>query len=364
MQPAFLAGCIFFSSENWYNIPDGAWPNGRVSALGAEGSGFKSRCPDFFMKQSALLPSFTFVHRPGPGYQIKGAGPERTVLSPVFETADFSSLVLSVDYTTATRGWLLSEVQICQDGAWSEFFKLGFYSPKLNHSFDPQETDRAVLCVDELCAKMPAQAYRFRLTLQGEMEVSDVIVCVEPAPKKASQADDLPLQMRQINIAPLSQMQLAVSPEQQKRLCSPTSLCMALRALGVAAAPLETAAAVYDMQADIYGNWTFNTAYAARRGLFACVTRFHLLAELADFVNEHSLVLATIAYKKGELSGAAVEETPGHLVLICGWKEGKIYVADPAAPTKETVMRCYDAKEFARAWLINKRGAAYLVRKK
>ena len=332
--------------------------------MGAEGSGFKSRCPDFFMTTISALPPFTFLHVPGPAYQIQGDGPSRTVLSPVFETVDFSSLILSVNYTTATNGWLLSEVQICQDGIWSDFFKLAFYSKKLNHSFDAQETETAVLCVDELQAKIPAQAYRFRLTLQGEMDVSCVTVCIAPMQKTPVQPADLPPENRQIKIAPLSQMCLPVAPEMQKRLCSPTSLCMALNTLGCPANPLDTAAAVYDKQADIYGNWTLNTAYAAARGLFACVTRFYSLSELSDFINKDSLVLATIAYQKGGLSGAATEQTPGHLVLIGGWRDGKIYVADPAAPTNEEVIRFYDAGEFARAWLINKRGTAYLVRKK
>ena len=258
------------------------------------------------------LPSFTFLHEPGPGYQIEGDGASRVVLSPVFEPGEnFTSLILSPNYTTATNGYLLTEVQLRQKEKWSPFFKLGFYSKKLNHSFDAQKTETAVLRIDELCAKVPAQAYRFRLTLHGEMDVSNVVVCVEPAKKEIEQQETLPLGERKIKVVPLSQMQLAVAPEMQKRLCSPTSLCMALNALGVPADPLETAAAVYDKQADIYGNWTLNTAYGATRGLFACVTRFQTLAELFDYVTRDSLVLASISYKKGELSGAAAAETPG-----------------------------------------------------
>ena len=75
-------------------------------------------------------------------------------------------------------------------------------------------------------------------------------------------------------------------------------------------------------------------------------------------------MLASIAYQKGELSNAAVPETPGHLVLLCGWKDGKIYVADPAAMQDTDVTRFYDAEEFARAWLVRKHGAAYIVRKR
>ena len=320
--------------------------------------------PRFFMTKTPVLPSFTFLHQPGPGYQIEGDGLSRTVLSSVCKTPDFVSLILSVNYTTATNGCLLTEVQICQNGQWSPFFKLAFYSKKLNHSFDRQETETVVLHTDQLQAKIPAQAYRFRLTLQGEIEVSSVVVCLDAGEILPAGYAALPSRASRINPVPFSQMCLPVAPEMQKRLCSPTSLCMALCTLGVAAHPLETAAAVYDKQADIYGNWSLNTAYAATRGLFACVSRFGALAQLADHVHKDSLVLATIAYKKGELSGAAIEETPGHLVLICGWQDGKICVADPAAKTDKEVIRFYDSKEFARAWLVNKRGVGYIVRKK
>ena len=316
------------------------------------------------MKHKFALPPFTFLHQPGFAYKIQGDGVSRTVLSPAFETVDFFSLILSVNYTTATNGWLLSEVQICQSGVWSPFFKLAFYSNKLKHSFDTQETETAILHVDELQAKVPAQAYRFRLTLQGEMDVSCVTACIEPVQKNEVQVTELLMGERQIDIRPFSQMQLPVAPEMQKRLCSPTSLCMALNALGVLSDPLETAAAVYDKHADIYGNWTLNTAYASTRGLFACVTRFDTLMQITDYVNKDSLVLATISYEQGELTDSAAEQTLGHLVLICGWNGGKICVADPAAKIAEEVIRFYDAKEFTRAWLVNKHGAAYIVRKK
>ena len=62
--------------------------------------------------------------------------------------------------------------------------------------------------------------------------------------------------------------------------------------------------------------------------------------------------------------GAAIDRTPGHLVLVRGWQHGKVLTADPAASTRETVLRAYDAREFANAWLNHKKGVAYIVRKK
>lgn len=311
------------------------------------------------------LPYLTFAHRPCRGYILRGEGDVHTVVSPVFESpVDFASLVLCVSYRAKSGGWLMTEAQIRQHGVWSKFFKLALYSPTVNHSFDEQEDAAARLSVDVLKSKKPAQAYRFRLTLYGDLDVPSVTVCLSAWDREYDAcAGILPCGVRKIAVKPVSQMRLDVSETDQRRLCSPSSLCMALNALGVRADPLETAAAVYDDRARIYGNWTLNTAYACTRGLSACVTRFQRLAQLADFVTENSLVAASVAYERGELAGAAVARTPGHLVLVCGWKDGKVRVADPAAAQTRDVIRFYDAQEFARAWLENKRGAAYLVRK-
>ncbi len=311
------------------------------------------------------LPYLTYFHRPCRGYLFHGDGESRTIVSPIFETpVDFSSLILSVVLKTIKKGWLLSEVQIRQGGVWSPFFKLALYSAKLNHSFGEQEEDAASVTVDVLRAKTPAQAYRFRLSLQGEMDIPDVFVALTDASAQYDECSAiLPAGKRKIAVRPLSQMRLDVSVTDQMRLCSPTSLTMALNALGIKADPLQTASAVYDDRARIYGNWTINTAYAARCGLQAFVTRFQTLAQLQEFLTEKSLIAAPIAYQRGELTGAAIAQTPGHFVLLCGWENGKIRVADPAAETKREVIRFYDAAEFARAWLQRKRGVAYLVRK-
>lgn len=312
------------------------------------------------------LPYLTFFHRPCRGYQLVGDGTGRVILSPVFATdVSFSSLVLSVDFASKGQDWLLSEVQICQDGQWSPFYKLAFYSQRVSHSFDTQEDAFASVCVDVLQLKKPAQAYRFRLTMHGEVLLPKVAVCLTDAHATYDPCAALPPEgTRAVKVEPISQMRLAVSEKDQIRMCSPTSLTMALNALGIPADPLQTAAAVYDDKAAIYGNWTLNTAYACRRGAEAFVTRFQRISQLKDFVQKGSLVLASIAYKRGELTGAAIKQTSGHLVLICGWQDGKIRVADPASSATKDVIRYYQAEEFAHAWLVRKRGLAYLVRKK
>lgn len=322
--------------------------------------------PILIMITQTKLPYLTYFHRPSRGYTFSADGENHTILSPVLEpVVPFSSFVMSVNYNPRPNSWLLTEVQVRQGETWSPFFKLAFYSEKLNHSFELQTCAAGEVHVDVLHLFAAANAYRFLLTVHGDADVPAVSVCLtDPEAELPDCADMLPAGKRHIQVEPISQMELPIEPLERERVCSPTSLCMAMRALGVQADPLETAHAVYDDRARIYGNWTLNTAYACRCGLDSCVTRFHRLAQLEDFISKDSLVLASIAYKGGELTNAAVHKTQGHLVLICGWEKGQIYVADPAAAQQADVLRAYDAQEFARAWLQNKRGIAYLVRKR
>ena len=154
-----------------------------------------------------------------------------------------------------------------------------------------------------------------------------------------------------MEVVPLSQKE-QITPDNM-RICSPVTLCMALNALGRPIVLSQVLQNVYDPASDIFGNWFFNTAYASQQGLDVHFWRFGSLEELGDFCTPKSLVAASIAYDENELPGAAQPKTAGHFVLIRGWKDGKILVADPAAETSAEVLRAYEAQPFAQAWLKN-----------
>lgn len=305
------------------------------------------------------------LHSPADIAEENFADGIQTVTSLVFKTSfPFSSLVLSAGLRSPADGWLLLEVQVCVQDKWSGFYKLGLLSGKMKSSFPAQQDNFARVETDELVLSVPAEAYRFRLKLFGGAEITllaatAVGVSFSYDEKSASR---LPAGAFAHGIEPISQMEQ--NHPDRRRICSPTSLCMALNALGFKTALKDLLPEVFDQTAGIFGNWVFNVAAASARGAEAYVRRFSVLDELKDFVTEKSLVVASIGYNRGELAGAAIEHTPGHLVLIRGWKDGKILVADPAALKQDLVLRAYDAREFAKAWLCNKQGAAYVVRKK
>lgn len=311
------------------------------------------------------LSTFTIFHAPTDIADVQMVDGIRTEVSRPFLTSfHFSSLVISANFHTPTDGCLMIEVQVYSAGKWSEFYKMGMLSRKFKSSFPEQKDDFARVCVDELLLNTSAEGYRFRLKFYGEVSLQLLTVTGvrQPFNYKEKQACRLPEADFCRDVIPLSQMEQD-HPE-RRRICSPVALTMALKTLGYPADLSEVLPNVFDQHADIYGNWVFNVAVAADYGAQAWVQRFRSLEELKDFITPDCVVLASIAYQKGELSNAPLEKTAGHLVLVRGWKKGKVLVADPAAADSSTVLREYNANEFAAAWLNNKRGIAYVVRKK
>jgi len=147
-----------------------------------------------------------------------------------------------------------------------------------------------------------------------------------------------------------------------KDICSPTSLTMVLNHFGVKTQVLETAAGVLDSADNIYGNWTLNTMYAGSRGLYAWPARLNSLEEARLYLNLGIPLVASITFGPDEVKRSPLKKTKGHLVVIKGFDEqGRVLVNDPAAPDEKTVERAYDRAEFARAWLKNKSGTAYII---
>jgi Peptidase_C39 like family len=119
----------------------------------------------------------------------------------------------------------------------------------------------------------------------------------------------------------------------------------------------------FDVAYDGCGNWAFNTAYAARYGLHAFVTRLRSLAEAELFLAAGIPLAASIKAGPGELEGFRLPQgTTGHLVVIMGVTgDGDAVVNDPAAGTNGEVRRVYDRTQFERAWLGGSGGVVYVI---
>ena len=129
--------------------------------------------------------------------------------------------------------------------------------------------------------------------------------------------------------------------------CSPTSTSMVLAYYDRLPAPRRyrwvsaghvdpwvdhAARMTYDHAYDGTGNWPFNTAYAAPLAGKAFVTRLRSVREAEQFLAAGIPLVVSIAFGPGELDGAPISSSDGHLLVIVGVSDnGNVVVNDPAA---------------------------------
>jgi hypothetical protein len=159
--------------------------------------------------------------------------------------------------------------------------------------------------------------------------------------------------------------------------CSPTSLSMILGYYGRLPGPAsygwvnasyadrwvnQVARMTYDYRYRGTGNWPFNTAVGANRVGDAFVTRLADLRSAEAFLRAGIPLAVSIRFSRGQLTGAPISASAGHLVVLSGLTSaGDPIVMDPAAPSDGTVRRVYDRAQFERAWLGGSGGTAYVV---
>lgn len=158
--------------------------------------------------------------------------------------------------------------------------------------------------------------------------------------------------------------------------CSATSLAMVLEHYGVNPAKGHawagkkhadgivdfTASKVYDHRYRGTGNWSFNTAYAGTLLPKTYVTRLPHLRAAEKHITAGTPLIVSVAFKRGELTGAPISSTAGHLMVLVGFTpDGNVVVNDPAAKKNEQVRRLYDRAEFERAWLNGSGGLTYVL---
>ncbi|UYM06849.1 peptidase C39 family protein [Solicola gregarius] len=150
--------------------------------------------------------------------------------------------------------------------------------------------------------------------------------------------------------------------------CSPTCMTMVLEHWGVSL-PAEPAVPysaehTYDHNYDGAGNWPFNTAYAARFGLTAYVTRLRSLAEAELFTRAGIPLVLGVGFTADQLDGSGYD-TVGHLMVLLGFDEsGDPIVNDPASHrvrSNDAVRTTYRRDQFLDAWQWRGSGIAYVV---
>ncbi|MBI3299422.1 MAG: C39 family peptidase [Elusimicrobia bacterium] len=290
-----------------------------------------------------------------------------SVESPVVEVpAPFDDLVGSWNAETPKGASVEMDAQVRQGGRWSKWFRLSRFSPGDSESFDRQEDGAGLVETDTLRLKEKADAFRWRVKLvsAGAREARLVRVAVALADRAEASPEPEAFAagpwVRELKLAPRSQRE--EDPKVRGDICSPTALAMVLEFWGVTKTTPEVYQAVFDKTAGIYGNWPLNVAVAGAYGLSGHVARLPGLASLQALIAADRPVIVSIGFGEGELDGAPLKRTKGHLVVVVGFDEkGDVIVQDPAAPDRRGTRRVYRRAQFARAWLTSKMGLAYVL---
>lgn len=159
--------------------------------------------------------------------------------------------------------------------------------------------------------------------------------------------------------------------------CSPTSTSMVLAYFDALPSEKEyswvgsghqdpwvdhAARMTFDHGYDGAGNWPFNTAYASRQTDHAFVTRLRSMREAEKLVAAGIPVVISIAFDAGQLSGAPISSSNGHLLVVVGFTgDGDVVVNDPAGASNGAVRRTYDRGQLENAWLPRSGGTAYVI---
>ena len=144
----------------------------------------------------------------------------------------------------------------------------------------------------------------------------------------------------------------------RKRICSPTAMAMALQAARPGITWQSVVEACHDGR--FYGSWPLAIRCAGRHGRLAAVEAVASWRPVLHVLRTGSPVVASIRFDRGELPGAPLPGTGGHLVTLYGIDGDRVCVCDPAAPDDASVPRDYELGAFTNAWLRH-RGGAYLL---
>lgn len=279
-------------------------------------------------------------------------------ISQVFTVPAFTELVASWNSRTPQGTYVELSVRVRQNQEWSQWFSYGKWSDNGRNlgSIKGQEDAIALLATDLLKLREgTADALQYKLDLGRESsDLPSPAVRLAAFTWTPSQLVDDNYTSVEIALDVSPRAQLPI-PEIGNIICSPTSLATVMAYHGYVEETEKVAAGARDNGAEIYGNWSYNVAYASEKGFTAWVQRCNSMEDVKGYLLKGLPIIASIRIKdKEELDGAQMAYPGGHLLVITGLtrKDGQdwVLVNDPAAHREEDVPRQYKLDQFNKAW--------------
>lgn len=305
------------------------------------------------------------------GAYLQGDFTSAVYTSPV----PFDTAVLSWNADVPDGTWI--EVQVrgfrAEGEHWTRYYSYGYWAESSGtigrRSIQGQTDSDGTLATDtlRLSAGPLYTAFQYRLRLytiarETAPAVRLISVLVSDSMRHGSGLQ-LPA-MRDVwgtDLLVPQQSQMLYEPH-GKVWCSPTCTSMVIAYWGSDVSVLDAAEGTFDLVYRGTGNWPFNTAWAARFGLEAYITRLTALAQVEAWIGAGVPVILSVGFEEGELDGAPVAWTDGHLLVVRGFDQrGDVIVNDPAASGDAEVRRAYRRDQVERVWLEHSGGIVYLI---
>ncbi len=347
------------------------------------------------MATAATTRGYTDPHRGDRTTTYEQSSWTSPVVEPGFPATE---LVASWNAQTPQGTWLEVEVAATlDDGSRTGWLVVGRWAESDDEihptSVPGQGDERVDVAFDIVAAKTPRtiSSYQLRVnllrrpggtvgptvSLVGAMASS--VPAGKPVPRSATGGAvgmllDVPAYSQQVHRGEYPQWDNG-----GESWCSPTSTTMVLAHWGRGPRPEDyawvdpglrdrfidyAARHTFDHNYRGAGNWSFNTAYAARYGVRAYVTRLRSLTEVEQFIKAGIPMVVSVSFKQDELDGAGYD-TAGHLLTVVGFDDdGNVISNDPAShavPSNDEVRTTYDREQFENAWLVPSGGVVYVI---
>ncbi len=309
------------------------------------------------------------------GTQVKLAAGTNTgtLETATIPLASFDTAVVSWNALTPTGTGVMLEVRARINKRWSRYYPYASWTSTARNSYPSKKDVNGRVNTDTLELSKRADALQIRVTLESKKAGSSPTLNGLWAVTSDSKTDyevqnvtsDRSAWGLELDVPMRSQM---IYPDGGEVWCSPTSTTMILEywsaKLGRDLADTVPVAAksVWDGVYDGSGNWPFNTAYAGSKGLNAHVNRLSNLTQAEAFIKRGVPLAISIGWKAGELPGAHIVSSQGHLVVLRGFtKTGDPIINDPAAKADANVRTVYPRTALERAWIEHSGGIVYVI---
>jgi hypothetical protein len=256
---------------------------------------------------------------------------------------------------------IYAQVKYAQSQKWSEPILLMRWQKNQNCSFincckDQKFKNYHVR--SELENEQLADAFKITILPKNQAEIKSLSLigattCNLKKFEKSDKVEHKKFKSTQ-NILKLPKIsQIATEHKDASRICSPTSLTMALNFLSdLKLSPNNTADQVYDSCLDAYGAWQYNVAYASDILHDKYYVHLKRLKSFQDIINDINIKLPVIVSVRGDITGAAKSYQNGHLIVVTGYdaKKRKVICHDPAWTKNRDVTKAYPLTDFLHAW--------------